>query len=68
VAIGPWTVICSSFADALLIDDRADNCEVFARRGGCAVQWKMGTNQISEVTKAVERWMEVPTGSEKVVG
>ncbi|MBV9728603.1 MAG: hypothetical protein JO309_04200 [Pseudonocardiales bacterium] len=61
---GPWLSAHGlSFADALLIDDRADNCEVFARRGGYAVQWKMGTNQISEVTKAVERWMDVPTGS-----
>lgn len=59
---GPWLSIHGlSFADALLIDDRADNCEVFTRRGGYAVQWKMGTNRIAEVSEAVERWMEVPT-------
>ncbi len=61
---GPWLSAHGlSFADALLIDDRADNCEVFAKQGGYAVQWRMGANQISEVTTAVERWMEVPTES-----
>lgn len=59
---GPWLSVRGlSFADALLIDDRADNCEVFAQRGGHAVQWKMGTNQISEIAEAIEQWMEVPT-------
>lgn len=30
------------FADAALVDDRADNCEAFRRCGGRAVQWRMG--------------------------
>lgn len=59
---GPWLSTHGlSFANALLIDDRADNCEVFTQRGGYAVQWKMGINSITEVGEAVDRWMEVPT-------
>jgi len=30
------------FADAILIDDRGDNCEAFRRCGGRAVQWRIG--------------------------
>ncbi len=46
------------FPDALLIDDRADNCAAFERHGGKAVQWKMGAGELSEVVEAVERWMQ----------
>jgi hypothetical protein len=48
---GPWlTAHGAGFADAVLIDDRADNCAAFAREGGAAIQWKMGTNDLSDVT------------------
>lgn len=57
---GPWLSTNGlSFANALLIDDRADNCEAFARQGGSVVQWKMGTRPVSEITDAVERWLEI---------
>lgn len=55
---GPWLTECGlSFSDALLIDDRADNCDAFRRHGGTALQWKMGKNDISEVGQAVDNWL-----------
>lgn len=55
---GPWLSECGlSFSDALLIDDRADNCDAFRGQGGSAVQWKMGKNDISEVRQSVDRWL-----------
>jgi hypothetical protein len=45
------------FSDALLIDDRADNCEAFRQQGGAAVQWKMGANDVEEVSSSVYRWL-----------
>lgn len=42
---GPWLAAHAvRFADALLIDDRADNCAAFTSQGGTAIQWKMGAN------------------------
>jgi FMN phosphatase YigB (HAD superfamily) len=38
---GPWLAAHGvSFTDAVLIDDRADNCAAFTREGGAAIQWK----------------------------
>jgi FMN phosphatase YigB (HAD superfamily) len=48
------------FADAMLIDDRADNCTAFSECGGTAIQWKMGTNDISDVTGALKHWLDTP--------
>lgn len=49
------------FSDALLIDDRADNCEAFRHYGGSTVQWKMGANDVSEAAAAVQNWLETPS-------
>jgi len=46
------------FADAVLIDDRADNCAAFTACGGTAIRWKMGTDDISDVTGALKRWLD----------
>lgn len=55
---GPWLSAHDlSFSDALLIDDRADNCAAFVRQGGAAVQWKMGSGDIHEITESLDRWM-----------
>ncbi len=55
---GPWLFECGlSFSDALLIDDRADNCDAFRSQGGSAVQWKMGTNEIIEIQQSADSWL-----------
>lgn len=55
---GPWLdEYGRDFSDALLIDDRADNCDAFRGQGGSAVQWKMGKNDISEVRQSVDDWL-----------
>ncbi|MGH3922343.1 MAG: hypothetical protein ACRDTT_05655, partial [Pseudonocardiaceae bacterium] len=55
---GPWLSECGlGFPDALLIDDRADNCDAFREQGGSAVKWKMGKNDISEVIKSADHWL-----------
>jgi hypothetical protein len=46
-----------SFTDAVLIDDRADNCAAFTSQGGTAIQWKMGTSDISEATRCLRHWL-----------
>jgi FMN phosphatase YigB (HAD superfamily) len=53
-----------SFSDALLIDDRVENCAAFRREGGSAVQWKMSSNDPGEVVAAVTSWVETPRTSE----
>jgi len=56
---GPWLAAhAADFADALLIDDRADNCAAFASQGGNAIQWKMGANDISEITSQLRQWLD----------
>ena len=46
------------FADAVLIDDRADNCTAFTECGGMAIQWKMGTSDLSDATGALKNWLD----------
>ena len=59
---GPWLSEHGLwFTDALLIDDRADNCAAFAGQGGATVQWKMGSNDMSEVIDSLNRWLHTPT-------
>jgi hypothetical protein len=59
---GPWLATHAvGFADAVLIDDRADNCAAFAGQGGTAVQWKMGADDIGHVTTALRRWLDHTT-------
>jgi hypothetical protein len=56
---GPWLAERGlDFSDALLIDDRADNCAAFIERGGSVVQWKMGVGDIAHVTAAIGNWLE----------
>jgi hypothetical protein len=55
---GPWLAANGlGFADAVLIDDRADNCTAFTSCGGAAIRWKMGTDKVSDVTGALEEWL-----------
>jgi FMN phosphatase YigB (HAD superfamily) len=51
------------FADAVLIDDRADNCAAFTNCGGTAIQWKMGTNDIHDATAALKHWLDNSAGT-----
>jgi hypothetical protein len=56
---GPWLAAHGvNFADAVLIDDRADNCSAFTSQGGTAIQWKMGTADISQVTDQLRQWLD----------
>lgn len=56
---GPWLADhASQFADAVLIDDRADNCAAFASQGGTAIQWKMGTNDVADITTRLRQWLD----------
>ncbi len=45
------------FADAALIDDRADNRAAFAEQGGKPVRYKMTVNEVTEVTEALNHWL-----------
>ncbi len=45
------------FDDALLIDDKVDNCEAFRGAGGHSVQWRMGADTVEELTKAIGPWI-----------
>jgi len=42
----------------VLIDDRADNCAAFTGQGGAAIQWKMGTSHISDLTSRLRQWLD----------
>ncbi|GAA3473352.1 hypothetical protein [Nonomuraea roseola] len=58
---GPWLRRHGmAFHDALLIDDRADNCTAFRQQGGTALRWRMGTNDIIEVANTLNRWLDSP--------
>jgi FMN phosphatase YigB (HAD superfamily) len=50
------------FADAVLIDDRADNCQAFTSQGGAAIQWKMGTHAVGDATAQLQRWLDQQSG------
>ncbi len=56
---GPWLAASGmGFADAVLIDDRADNCAAFTACGGTAIRWKMGTDDLSDVSGALKHWLD----------
>jgi FMN phosphatase YigB (HAD superfamily) len=56
---GPWLEAHDiRFRDAVLVDDRADNCEAFTAHGGAAIQWKMGRNDVSEAAGQLKRWLD----------
>jgi hypothetical protein len=44
------------FSEAALIDDRADNCAAFASQGGTPIQYKMPTNDVSDVIESLNEW------------
>jgi hypothetical protein len=52
------------FTDAVLIDDRADNCTAFTECGGTAIRWKMGTNDISDATGALKHWLDTSASTQ----
>jgi FMN phosphatase YigB (HAD superfamily) len=55
---GPWlTAHGVGFADAVLIDDRADNCATFTAQGGTAIQWKMGTGTLTDLAAQLREWL-----------
>jgi hypothetical protein len=61
---GPWLAIHGiGFTDAVLLDDRADNCAAFTSQGGSAIQWKMGTSDISEATRCLRQWLDEDSGT-----
>jgi hypothetical protein len=56
---GPWPAVHGvGFEDAVLIDDRADNCAAFTGQGGTAIRSKMGTSHISDVTSQLRQWLD----------
>ena len=56
---GPWLAAHGvGFTDAVLIDDRADNCAAFTSQGGTIIQWKMGTSDISELASRLRQWLD----------
>jgi hypothetical protein len=56
---GPWLDRHGlGFPDAVLIDDRADNCAAFTACGGAAIRWKLGANDISEIISALKSWLD----------
>src|SRR5262249_27649712 len=61
---GPWLDRHGMrFTDAVLIDDRADNCAAFTGCGGTAIQWKMGANEVSDAITALNRWLDASIGA-----
>lgn len=42
--------------DALLIDDKPENCRQWEHHGGTAVRWQLG-NRLGDLDEAVSRWL-----------
>lgn len=56
---GPWLAAHGvRFTEAVLIDDRADNCAAFTGQGGAAIQWKMGTSDVSDLASRLRQWLD----------
>jgi hypothetical protein len=49
------------FSNALLIDDRDDNCQAFTAQGGTAIRWKMQTDHVDEISRALDPWLNTAT-------
>jgi hypothetical protein len=61
---GPWlTAHGVTFTDAVLIDDRADNCAAFTGQGGTALQWKMGASDVIDLTSRLRHWLDEDPGT-----
>jgi hypothetical protein len=55
---GPTLQGCGlDFSDALLIDDRADNCNAFRALGGEAIQWKTGDGDVERLAVSIYSWL-----------
>jgi hypothetical protein len=62
---GPWLAARGlGFADAVLIDDRTDNCQAFTSQGGAAIQWKMGTHAVGEAVSQLQQWLGQQLGND----
>jgi hypothetical protein len=58
---GPWlTRHGLNFADAALIDDRADNCEAFAASGGTPLRYAMATSDTGTLAAELHAWLDDP--------
>lgn len=56
---GPWLDRHGvAFSEAVLLDDREDNCAAFTAQGGTAIRWKMGTSDVAEAKNRLEQWLE----------
>lgn len=47
-----------TFDDALLIDDRSDNCAAFRAVGGTALRWTMHADPLAEVSATLRAWLD----------
>jgi hypothetical protein len=69
---GPWLAAHGlTFADAALVDYRADNCAAFTGQGGSAIQWKMGTHDIADASGKLKLWIDqrhAVTGAHQTAG
>jgi hypothetical protein len=58
---GPYLAACGlGFEDALLVDDRSDNCRAFRAAGGAALRWTMHSDPLGAVTDTLETWLAEP--------
>jgi hypothetical protein len=56
---GPWLDRHGlTFTEAVLLDDREDNCAAFTAHGGTAIRWKMGTNDTAEARDKLAQWLD----------
>jgi len=56
---GPYLTACGlGFADALLVDDRSDNCAAFRAAGGAALRWTMHTDPVGVLVSGVHTWLD----------
>jgi hypothetical protein len=58
---GPYLSACGlGFDEALLIDDRSDNCAAFRQAGGTALRWTMHTDPLTEIVGTLWTWLGPP--------
>jgi FMN phosphatase YigB (HAD superfamily) len=56
---GPWLdASCLRFEDALLIDDRSENCDAFVACGGSAVHWRAELHDRHLALAEVRAWID----------
>jgi len=47
------------FSDALLVDDRTDNCAAFREAGGATLRWTMHADRLDVLAGSLEAWLEM---------